>query len=344
MNPWGFVPATFISDRLDKKSNGFDSHISEAMIYADDMLLDYTIYKVYKTRIGIPATWEYARECGHCEGSGYVLEKGQVEETKCRVCNGTGHNNANRDVSEIYVLPLPEDGDTPINPPKGYVVPDLDSWSKYEETIQMEARKMYESVWGESSVIQGDRRNITASELMVRDSSKENKLNEISDNEENVEKRLTDILGLFYYANSYQGAIISNGRHFDTKTVSELEKEYREAITANLPTTSLNDILESLYYTAFKRSPQKLNESLVKLHTKPFFHWPPDVIQNANVNEEDYYKNLYYDEFAVWYNEKVERFGTTTIDRVRENLDKWIIDKIPVRDNININTEENEQD
>ena len=339
-NQWGFVPATFISDRLDKQSNGFDSHISEALIYADDMLLDYTIYKVYKTRIGIPATWEYARECGHCEGSGFVLQKGQEDESTCGHCSGSGYDNANRDISEIFVLPLPESDDVPLNPPKGYIIPDLQSWSKYEETIQMEARKMYESVWGESSVIEGDRRNITSSELTVRDTSKETKLNELSDNEENVEKRLTDILGLFYYPNSYQGSIVNNGRHFDIKSASELQREYKEAIESNLPTEQLNEILENLYHTMYKRSPQKLNSSIVKLKTKPFFHWSPDIIQAANVNEVDYFKNLYYDEFSVWYELNVENFGITTIEKVQESLNNWILDKLPEQ-SINENIEEN---
>ncbi len=341
-NPWGFVPATFISDRFDKKSNGWNTHIYESMDHADDLLLDYTIYKVYKTRIGIPSTWEYARECGHCEGSG-VIENDDGEESNCGYCDGKGNNNHNRDVSEIYVLPLPESDDVPLNPPKGYVVPDLESWTKYEETMSMESQKMYQAVWGESSVIETDRRNITASELIVRDNSKETKLNEVSDNEENVEKRLTDILGLFYYPNSYDGAIISNGRHYITKTSQQLQDEYTNSLKEGVNSTSLTELLTDLYHTIYRNSPQKLNESLIKLNTKPFFHWNPDKLQTANVNEVDYYKNLYYDEFVVYYQNEVEPFGTTTIDRVNDSLDKWILDKIPVQESININNEENEQ-
>lgn len=329
INPWGFVPATFISDRLDKQSNGFDSHISEAMIYADDMLLDYTIYKVYKTRIGIPATWEYARECGHCKGSGVIPDKNDEGEGICHYCNGTGASNHNRDVSEIFVLPIPESDDVPLNPPKGYVIPDLESWSKYEETIKMEADKMFESVWGTGATIEGDRRNITASEIVARDFSKETKLNELSDNEENVEKRLTDILGLFYFPSSYQGSVVNNGRHFEIKSIDELNKEYKEGIESGLPSTNLNEILESIYYTKYKRSPQKLNESLVKLFTKPFFHWAPDYLKTLDINEVDYYKNLYYDEFSVWFQNNVESFGITTIDKVNKSLEGWIENKIP---------------
>jgi hypothetical protein len=329
INPWGYVPATFISDRLDKKSNGYTTHIYESMIPADDMLLDYTIHKIYKTRIGIPLHWQYARECGTCEGSGTVLDKDSQTDINCNICGGTGVTNHNRDVSEIIVLPIPETDDVPLAPPAGYVQPDLETWRKQEETIEKMSKKMYEVVWGEGATIEGDRRNITSSELIVRDNSKESKLNEISDNEENVEQFLTDVLGDFYFPGSYQGSIVNNGRHFAIKTTDELLKEYQDAIVNDLPTTQLNEILTDYYHSMYMRSPQRLNAAIVKMKTKPFFHWQPEKLQAANVNEMDYMKNLYYDEFTVWYEQNVEKFGITTIEKVQEELDKWILIKVP---------------
>lgn len=340
-NPWGYVPATFISDRLDKQSNGYTTHIQEAMIAADDMLLDYTIYKIYKTRIGIPLHWQYERECGTCEGSGTVLDKNSQTDIQCTSCGGHGVANYNKDVSEIIVIPIPESDDVPIVPPAGFVQPDLESWTKYEETIEKEARKMYEVVWGESSVIESDRRNITATELVVRDNSKESKLNEMSDNEENVEQFLTDVLGDFYFSGSYKGSLVNNGRHYVTKSSEELLNAYKEGIQSELPTSQLNEIITDYYYSMYMRNPQKLNASLVKLQTKPFFHWQPAKMQDANVNELDYNKNLYYDEFSVWYELNKEKFGITTVEKVQSALDTWIVNKIP-KEEININTQEDE--
>jgi hypothetical protein len=342
-NPWGFVPATFTSDKLDSQSNGFNTHINEAMIYADDMLLDYTIYKIYKTRIGIPAQWQYERSCATCDGSGQVLDKTDNHQNiKCGSCGGSGYDNHNRDVADIFILPLPETDDVPLSPPLGYVVPDLESWAKYEETIKHEADKMYSSVWGEGVTIESDRRNVTAQELVVRDSTKQNKLDEFSDNEENVEKRLTDILGLFYFPGTYQGAIVNNGRDYSLKSVDQLEKEYSEGLEKGLSSTELTKILTNLYHTQYSRSPQRLNAAIVKLNTKPFYHWKPDYLSNLSIEQIDYYKNLYYDEFTTWYELNKESFGITTIEKINNELDKWIVQKLPEQSSINQSVESDE--
>jgi hypothetical protein len=343
-NPWGFVPATFISDRIDRKSGeAFNSHINEAMNHADDLLLDYTIYKVYKTRIGIPLHWQYERECATCEGSGQVEVKNEdgFSTEKCGYCAGTGASNSNRDVADIFILRIPESDDVPVAPPAGYVVPDLESWSKMEETMKETSNKMYESVWGAGATIEGDRRNITASELTVRNETKIDKLNEVSDNEETVEKRITDIIALYHFPNTYNGSIVNNGRHFDVKTTEQLQDEYNESLEKEVSSTLLTEILEDLYHTLYRRSPQRLNESIIKLYSKPFFHWQPEKLQQINIDIVDYYKNVYYDEFVVWYENNIEKFGTTTLEKVNDSLDKWIVEKLP-KESINQKVEENE--
>ena len=342
VNPFGYVPACFISDRMDKMSEAFTSHIEEAMIYADDMLLDYTIYKVYKVKMGIPYHWQYESECATCEGSGHVVIDG--EDKQCHSCRGEGIKNKSRDVAEMLILPIPEEGDTPLTPPAGYVQADLQTWKQFEETIEREKQLMYEAVWGNNATVQNDRLNITASELVVRDYSKEYKLNEISDNEENVERFITDLYGKFYYPGSYQGAIISNGRNYDIKTPEELLTAYLTGIEKNMPTTELNEILEMYFYSIYSRNPKKLNEAEIKLKAKPFYHWQPDKLQLANVNEIDYYKNIYFDEFYVWYEQNVEEFGITTLEKVNAELDKWIQEKINQKKIINpqINTQWNQ--
>lgn len=321
-NYWGFVPGTFISERLDKKSNGFDSHISECMIHADDLLLDYTIYKVYKTRIAIPLHWQYQRQCTVCNGSGKVFHNDNYES--CSKCGGKGYDNHNRDVSEIIVLPIPENGDVPLTPPAGYVQPDLSTWEKQENTINNLAEQMYLSVWGELSYTNKERSNITASEVIIRENSKESKLNDISDNEENVEKRLTDILALYYFPSTYNGCIINNGRHFEIKPADTLLKEYTEALKNNVPSIELTNILSDYYHSMYRKSPKKLNEMLIKLNAKPFFHYSPEKIINWNINEIDYLKHLYFDEFVVYFEQNIESLGVTTLEKVQSELDKWI--------------------
>jgi len=336
INPWQFVPACFISDRMDKKSNGFTSHIEEALIYADDMLLDYTIAKIYKVRLGIPYHWQYKFQCPTCEGSGHMII--DDKEQSCSACEGTGNSNKSRDIAEILILPIPEEGDIPLAPPAGYVQMDLQYLTNINQIIDSEAIKMYNSIWGSLASVEIDRRNVTATELGVRETSKEYKLNEISDNEENVEKFITDIFGKFHFPGSYQGAIVNNGRNYDLKTADELLNDYQEGIKNNLPTTELTEILENYYHSIYNRNPKKLNEAIIKLKVKPFFHWQPEKLQAANVNQIDYLKNLYFDEFYVWFEQNKGDMGFSTIEIVQAELDKWIIQKIPEQ-TININNE-----
>ena len=340
VNILDFVPACFISDRMDKKTHGFTSHIEEALIYADDMLLDYTIAKIYKVRLGIPYHWQYEFQCPTCEGSGHMIIDNK--EQTCTTCYGTGNTNKNRDVADILILPIPEENDVPLTPPTGYVQMDLQYLNDINQIIDAEAIKMYNSVWGSLASVEIDRRNVTATELSVRETSKEYKLNEISDNEENVEKRLTDIFGFFYYPGSYKGAIVNNGRNYDLKTADELFQDYILGVEKNISTLDLTEILENYYHSIYNRNPKKLNEAINKLKSKPFFHWQPDKLQAANVNEIDYYKNLYYDEFYVWYEQNIEDMGFSELDKVQDELDKWITQKIPEKEIINVdNNNEN---
>jgi hypothetical protein len=336
-NIWGFVPGTFISDRIDKKEKAFDTHISEAMIYADSLLLDHTIYRIYKIKQGIPFVWQYQRACSNCNGSGYVDKS---EGTTCGSCSGKGYDNINRAASELITLPMPEEGEPSIIPPAGYVQPDLETWRQFETTMQGEKEKMYSSVWGEISVIDRQRNNITAREVEIRENSKESKLNDISDNAEKVEKRLTDIFALFYFPGSYEGSIINYGRDYYTKSSDELIMEYEDGLQKSLPSTELTNILERYYHTLYSRSPQKLNESIINLKAKPFYHWSPERLLSMNVAQEDYLKNLYFDEFKVWYEKNKKMFGVSTLDEVQAELDKWIVEKIPQDINTNIEQDE----
>jgi hypothetical protein len=167
--------------------------------------------------------------------------------------------------------------------------------------------------------------------LTVREFSKENKLNEISDNEETVEKSITNLFGEYFYPASFEGAIINNGRIYDTKTPDQILESYLVGLEKNISSTELSEIMESYYYSIYSRNPKKLNESIIKLKAKPFFHWQPDKLQLANVNEVDYLKNLYFDEFYTYYEQNVEEMGISTLDKVQASFDVWIKEKQPLK-------------
>ena len=119
--------------------------------------------------------------------------------------------------------------------------------------------------------------------------------------------------------------------------------DYLTGLEKGLSTTELNEILESYYYSIYSRNPKKLNAARIKLKLKPFFHWQPEKLQTANVNQQDYAKNIYFDEFVVFYENTVEEIGLSTYDKVKQSFDNWIQEKIQVQEiNVELNTNNNE--
>jgi hypothetical protein len=323
-NFFGRVPAIFLSNNPDTKTNkAFQTWVYESIPNADELLLDHTIYNIYKAKQGIPYVWEYQSECPTCEGSGYI--ETQDNTAKCSSCTGTGIN-MNRTVGEVRYLPLPESGDIALTPPAGYVQPDLRTWDQMEATQDRLEKKMFTAVWGQYSDINKSNSNTTAYEVAIRSGNQKDKLDRISANAEDVETFITDLLGQFYLGNAYGGTIISYGRRYITQDSNQIWEEYTKALKDNVSSTELNQLLESYYYSLYAKNPKKLNESLNKLNTKPFFHYTPEQLQKMNVAESDYLGNLYYDSFIVEY-EKTNSISTSTISEIQTALNNYISSK-----------------
>lgn len=317
------VPAIFISQRAnayDLKVN--DTWISEAIPYANDFITDKLNNNLYKLKQGFPYVWEYATACPMCKGEGTI----DVDKT-CPKCDGTGVN-PNRRISDRYIVPVPEEGDQTITPPAGYIQPDLETWKKQEETLDRLKKDIVESVWGNGTSVNNLTGKATATEVIVKAEPQMDRLELISNNAEIVENFITNLLGFYYYGNSFKGANIQYGKRYDVKSTTELWNEYLSSKEKDVDTFLLNELLAEYYYSLYKNAPEQLEKSVKALKVKPFFHLSIEQLNNIRefVVQSDYLGNLYFDSF--WNSITPEERKNKTTEQLKEMLKTFIVQNI----------------
>lgn len=320
INYFGKVPAVIFSTCEDKKSYCKTTWVAGSMPLADIYLLDHTVHTIYKLKQGIPYVYEYERDCPVCGGTGRTNDGGI-----CSNCKGSGVAK-NRDVAEVIVLPIPAAGQPTLIPPAGYVQPDLNTWKQQEDTLGKTDERIYESIWGGGAYLSSDR-DKTAFEVAIRKAPEDDKLNTISSNAEQFEKAITDLFAQFYFPNSYNGCIISYGRRYSIKSADVVFDAYTKSVSAGLSSVILDALLSEYFYSIYENNEQQLKEAIIKLKTKPFYHFKPIDVKGLGANIVDYYKHLYYDEFIVDF-EKTKKLYMSDIDEVQKELDVWIKSKI----------------
>jgi len=320
-NYFGIVPAVILSNNTDKVLNKTKTTwVWESMIPADDKLLDATIHKLYKIIQGKPYVWEYERACNACV-KGYK-DNGE----KCDICGGSGQAK-NRSVTDIFIVPIPQEGEQPITPPVGYIQPDIKTWKQQEETLEMLGVRMFTATWSGASFVEKTKTNTTAFEVSVKKDPENNKLSRVSSNAELVEQAITDMLGSFHYPDTYEGSIIRYGKRFSIMDSSDLWEIYKSAVQSEAPPETLNQILTEYYYTLYENNNQELKRALNILSTKPFFHYNPKQVKEFEPLKIDYFKYLYYDQFLVNY-EKTKMIHDSSIEEIQEALNTFAEEKL----------------
>lgn len=311
------VPGVIFSTKDDNKSDCKTTHIAESMISADSYLLDYTIYTIVKTKVGIPYVWEYERACPVCQGTG-----NDNLGNKCPQCDGTGVSKV-RDVSDVIILPTPENGVPTMTPPAGYVIMPSEVVNQFESTLDREKNEIAEAIWGDGAVNETNQSAKTAFEINSRKESETSKLNEFSRNAELFETALTDLFGIFYFPSTYKGCTIVYGRRYKTDSIDALFAQYNEALTKKSNTAILNELIKEYWYALYENNEMQLQTQLRILETKPFYHSTALELVQYKIDKKDYLKNLYFDAFMVDF-EKSKPLYIATIDEINTALENYI--------------------
>lgn len=262
-HPFSILPALSYSSNINIINNLKKSYIEQSIPLADEYLFDFTVYTIYKHKLGFPYVAQYPSLCPDCMGTGSINAKA------CKRCNGK-KQVVSRDVSDIIVMPMPKKDDIVINNIAHYVQPDLGTWSKYEETLELFRHNIIKSIWGDKSVSEAEKPQ-TAFEIFVNKDSENNKLNDISANAEQFHNKIVYLFGNFYSKN-YQGPFIKYGNKFMPKTTNELYNEYYEALSKKAANHELDRKYLNAIKDEFKNDQKSLDKAIKLFRLEPYPH------------------------------------------------------------------------
>lgn len=292
-HPFGQVPAlicsniNIVGDKI--KLAAIDNVLDDAKEYARDQSF-LTLYKIYK---GNPTFWKYVQYCGECNGDG-KNDKGAV----CKSCNGHGKYVSKNDVTDVVELPIPDDKDSPVVAPNiaGYISPDLDVWTKYEETLSSTFDNIYKTHWGTMYGMQQDKGNKTATEVIADKQPLENQLNKYADFCEYIEWKISEWMLNFYdpAKDKTESKITINlGRRYIIESYDILLERYEKSVAAQDNNTILDKLFIEYLGAKYRNNPIDLQANITKAMVEPYLHLSLSNTLSIFGNEEAQRKVLF---------------------------------------------------
>jgi hypothetical protein len=291
---FGRTPAIFNSNRLDKNNmKSFTSYCAESMIIADDLLNDYIDSRIFKKKLGIPRFWEIKSKCAHCQ-DGYNLitdvnnklyKEGQTT-VQCNVCGGKGYNSKERNLTDNFILDVLPQGEGLNIPPFGAVTLPTDIQELLDKQLLSMEEDLNETVWGQGTSVDKERKNTTAFEISVRNESKIDKLRAI---EINKVLWLTSIINLFgtaIFKDQYKGVIKTPANQFLMLTPTEARQVYLKSKEAKSPNYQLDKLYDDYLMAEYESNPIELKRQRKIVILTPLPHL--DIIEaNEFLNNEE---------------------------------------------------------
>lgn len=318
-HPFGQVPALICSNiniiGQKNKLAAIDEIIGDAKEYARDQSF-LTLYKIYK---GNPIFWKYVQYCGDCNGTGTTGENNE----KCGACNGHGKYVGKNDVTDVVELPIPDDNDSPIVAPDiaGFISPDLEVWTKYEESLDRQEEIIYKSHWGTMYAMQRESfsRERTATEVIADKQPLENQLNKYADFCEYTEWKLSEwILNFYDLTKDRKESLITInlGRRYIVESYDSLLERYEKSVSAGDNNTILDKLFIEYIGAKYRNNPIDLQANLIKAQIEPYLHLTLNNVLSVFGNEEAQRKVLFQ---KFW--QTVEVFNDA--DKIQKDFEIW---------------------
>jgi hypothetical protein len=323
LNPFDQVPAIINSDLFDFTLTIRKSPIDSTVELADHYLRTTSVKNIYEFLHGYPRYWEYTHECPICLGTGIY------DNEPCESCHGSGRV-LRKDVSDVLALKVPQENDPKIAPDvAGYVQPDLKTWEQLRTELDWLYKLMYFTEWGTT---QEHADNDTATGRFIDSQAVNDRLNAYADAFEDMEKKITDLLGVFYFDTIYKGSSINYGRRFLIESATAIWDQYLDAKEKGAPKQTLDYLLIQYYQSEFQNDIETLAIMTKASKVEPFVHKTDEEINGLElVNNNDKIKKYYFNEF--WMSLTQTDLLVKTVDQLKSDFDKYILSLTKTEEN-----------
>lgn len=291
LNVFNRVPAIINSDIIGFTLKYNESPIEDQVDLLDHYLRTTSVKNIYEFLHGYPIFWAYTQPCRKCDGTG--LYEGRT----CPECNGARHT-LRKDVSDVIALKAPKDGEPKIAPDvAGYVQPDLNTWEQQRTELTWLSGLMQYSMWGTAVNEKGD--NETATGKWIDTQPVNDRLNKFADAFEDMEQKMTNLIGIFYFGDVYEGSSINYGRRFLVEPPDVIWAKYQNARESGSPKIALDYLLIQFYQAEYANDIESLAIAQKSLRLEPFIHKTDEQIQALTaINLNDKKRKAYFNE---WY-------------------------------------------
>ena len=296
---FGVVPAVINSTDEHIGYEDRLSPLSKVLAVATEYCRDLSSRTIYKALAATPRRWRFEdgndSNCPACHGLGQ-----DGEGNSCSTCGGSGHVRTKSDVTTEDILAIPEDGQSSIVPPSGYVSPDLaflsDSRIEQKELEDL----IFETHWG---AIIDTQASATATEIVVNTQPITMRLNSYSDKAQKTEALLTEMIAnhLFLAKNKDEKvASIHYGRNFIIESLDSVLTRYENAKEKSDNSIILDRLYHEYLLTKFSGDEVGLNLAILKSKVEPYIHYNSEQLFDLMGKKEaakqimfgDWWKNI----------------------------------------------------
>jgi hypothetical protein len=289
-NPFGKVPAIINSNIINSDLTYNESPFEVVVSLADHYLRTGSIKNLVEFLHGYPIFWRYLTDCPHCKGTGYI------GGDPCSYCSGTG-KNLNKDVTDIIQVERPKGDEQKLAPDlAGYVAPEIVGWQemRVEQESIMSLSEL--TMWG--SKMAKDTTNETATAAFINVQPVNDRLNGFSDAFEDMEKKMTDLIGIYHKLYSGDdGSSINYGRRYLVESPDVVWQKYQDAKNNGSPKSTLNYLLLQFYQSEFTNDIENLSISQKSIYLEPFIHKTDEEINDLPIHDDDKKAKFYFNEW-----------------------------------------------
>jgi hypothetical protein len=310
---WGRVPAIVNSDILNDELQYSDSPVDIIVELGDKYLRGNTVKTIFEFLHGYPFFWRYTQKCKSCKGTG------ERDGEDCSTCKGTGIS-FKKDVSDGMFLNTPKDKDAPIIAPDvaGYIAPSVETWQEMRDELKFVWVAMQFTLWGTSFE---DNDNPTATAKFLDAQPVNERLGGFSDATEDLEQKMTDFIGEFYFPTAYKNSSVNYGRRYMMEPPDVIWKKYLDAKEKGAPQVSLDHLLMQFYQSEFMNDIEMLAVVSKGMKLEPFVHNTVEEVKGT-IDDVTLKRKVYFGEWWKTMDEKT--ILMKNLKQLNKLLDKFV--------------------